>query len=339
MRILWDIFVAIAVAVIVGIAFAIGLLLPSFAHAQDPKPASSTPRFLATDNDEAWKQLPRSSRPLPVWARVLVGALPRTTGAMLELDYLHRAKNPLGARLGGQLRWAAGDALGCAYAVRYAEADLRRAGLTANDLKLLAGKPGDLPIAERLAVAFARKLSRDGSSVTDEEVAELVKHFGPDQVVAMVHTLAHANFQNRIVLALGVEVETGGPLAPFDPQLDPVERAKVPTPPRPPWQEVASKKGPPVPDGAPRWRARAFTELQKALDEQKNRKPRIAAPALPAKTPLSQVVWTQVSMGHQPAMTRAWFDCMRTFQQEAKLDKVFANSVFWVITRSNECFY
>ena len=40
----------------------------------------------------------------------------------------------------------------------------------------------------------------------------------------VVHTLALANFQNRIVLALGIEVEANGPLPPFDPQLDAEER-------------------------------------------------------------------------------------------------------------------
>jgi hypothetical protein len=44
-------------------------------------------------------------------------------------------------------------------------------------------------------------------------------------------------------------------------------------------------------------------------------------------------------MGYQPVLTKAWFDCMGTFQQEASLDRVFSNTYFWVITRSNDCFY
>ena len=34
-----------------------------------------------------------------------------------------------------------------------------------------------------------------------------------------------------------------------------------------------------------------------------------------------------------------WFDTMGAFQQEAKFDRVFSNSFFWVVTRSNDCFY
>src|SRR5205823_12362687 len=91
-------------------------------------------RFPAADNDDAWARLPRENPPLPPWARVLVGPLPKTTARMLELDYLHREKNPLGPVLAGKLRWAAADALGCKFGVATAEADLRRAGLTDADL-------------------------------------------------------------------------------------------------------------------------------------------------------------------------------------------------------------
>jgi hypothetical protein len=58
-----------------------------------------------------------------------------------------------------------------------------------------------------------------------------------------------------------------------------------------------------------------------------------------AKEPATKIVWSQVSSGYQPLLTQTWFDTMRTFQQEAKLDRVFSNSYFWVITRTNECFY
>ena len=44
-------------------------------------------------------------------------------------------------------------------------------------------------------------------------------------------------------------------------------------------------------------------------------------------------------MGYAPELTRAWFECMQAFQRESSLDRVFSNSLFWVVTRSNECFY
>src|SRR5262245_499012 len=186
-----------------AVPFALGLVWAADLPAAAPPARQS---FAPLSNDSAWERLPRANPPLPAWARALTASLPRTTAGMLELDYLHRAKNPLGAAWAGKLRWVAADESGCAYAKRYAEADLRRAGL-GEGLKLLAGDWRGLPKAERAALAFARKMSRAAHTVTDEEVAELLGQFGPEKVVAMVHTLAHANFQNRIFLALRVAVE------------------------------------------------------------------------------------------------------------------------------------
>src|SRR5579875_3795269 len=99
--------------------------------------SAAGPLFPPLGNDEAWELLPRANPPLPTWARTLAPSLPRTTVAMLELDYLHRANNPLGRTLAGKLRWMVAHAIGCAYGERYAEADLRRAGLPESDVKSL----------------------------------------------------------------------------------------------------------------------------------------------------------------------------------------------------------
>src|SRR5207302_1428453 len=114
------------------------------------------PRFPLLSSGEAWARLPRAEPALPAWARALAGSLPGTTSRMLELDHLHRAANPLGPALAGKLRWAAADAIGCGYARRYAEADLRRAGAWDGSLEQARG----LPKAERAALAFARQLTR-----------------------------------------------------------------------------------------------------------------------------------------------------------------------------------
>ena len=46
-----------------------------------------------------------------------------------------------------------------------------------------------------------------------------------------------------------------------------------------------------------------------------------------------------VSLGYQPRLTQAWFDCMGSFSQESRMDSVFNCSVFWVVTRGTDCFY
>ncbi|HZW35016.1 MAG TPA: carboxymuconolactone decarboxylase family protein, partial [Isosphaeraceae bacterium] len=83
-------------------------------------------------DQECWKRLPAANggtSPLPSWARALAGSMPRTTAALLRVDYVHRARNPLDPKLRARMRWVAAHANRCAYAEEYAVADGRRAGL------------------------------------------------------------------------------------------------------------------------------------------------------------------------------------------------------------------
>ena len=57
------------------------------------------------------------------------------------------------------------------------------------------------------------------------------------------------------------------------------------------------------------------------------------------KDSAAKILWNTVSMGYQPELTRAWFAVLYTFYDESKPDRVFTNSVFWVVTRTNDCFY
>jgi alkylhydroperoxidase family enzyme len=326
------------------LVFAVCWATSASTHAVGPP---APPRFPLLSDAEACQRLPGAKPPLPAWARALAASLPQATAAMLRLDYLHRARNPLGPVLAAKLRWAATDALGCDYAKRYAEADLRRHGLSKKDLRRLTGDCRELSAGERAALAFARKLTRAAQTVTDAEVAALLEHFGAEKVVAMVHTVAHANFQGRIVLALNVEVEPGGPLPPLEIKSLPTSAAKVPATKRPPWANLRKVKNAAGADSRPTWDGRKPADLARALREQKGRKSRIPLPSaerlarlpLEAKAQATRIVWMHVSVGYQPILTRAWFDCMQAFGSEGQLDRVFANSMFWVVTRSTECFY
>lgn len=321
---------------------AVAALIDGSVFAAEPQPA----RFPAPGNEETWKRFPREEALLPVWARMLAASLPKTTVTMLELDYVHRAANPLGTIMYGRIRWAAADANGCAYSRGRAEADLRRAGLPEADLKLLTGDRKNWPEPERELLEFARKMSRAAYQVTDEEFASLLKQYGAEKVVAIVHTLAHANFQDRIFLALGIESEPGGFLPPLELKIDAMQKDKMPPPERPPFKELLGVKTT-VPNSQPNWLDHRYDDLQSSLGKQSARQSRIPLPPpealaqLPAdsRERTMRIVWSRVSMGYQPRMTKAWFDCMGTFQKEANLDQVFANTFFWVVTRSNDCFY
>ncbi|QJW97802.1 carboxymuconolactone decarboxylase family protein [Frigoriglobus tundricola] len=298
--------------------------------------------FPVAGNDDAWANLPRDNPPLPPWARVLVGPLPRTTAKMLELDYFHREKNPLGPELAALLRWTAADALGSAFGKSTAEADLRRAGVPARVLAKLGGTDAHEPDV-RIATAFARRLTTEGHAITDAEFAELLKVYGPEKVTAIVHTVAYANFHNRVVLGLGAAGEVVPPVAV---RFAPERLEKVVTPVRPPWDDLKAVKAGGLSVRVD-WGKAGADEVSASLEKQKGRKLRMPLPnparikELPTKEreQAERVVWSNVSSGYQPEMPRVWFAALYSFYDEAKVDRVFTNAVFWVVTRTNDCFY
>lgn len=306
--------------------------------AAQPDKANPLP---VVSSEEAWAKLPRERPPLPEWARTLVAPLPRTTAKMLTLDYFHREKNPLGAELSSLLRWTVADALGSDYGKATAEGDLRRA-VPEKYLNNIGNRP-DLAPDARVAIAFARKLTKEGHAITDAEFGELLKLYGPEKVVAIVHTIAYANFHNRILLGLGAGGEAVPPVAAT---FDEAALAKVPTPARPPWDDLKAVKAGGL-SVRIEWRKADADELNNTLDRQKERGLRIPLPepsrirALPERerAQAERVVWTNVSSGYQPEMPRVWFAALSAFYEEAKVDRVFTNSVFWVVTRTNDCFY
>jgi alkylhydroperoxidase family enzyme len=308
-------------------------------------PKSPPPRFSAAETADAWALLPRENPPLPAWALVLVKSLPRTTGSMLELDRLHRAENPLGPVLAAKLRWLAADAIDCEYARATALGDLKRAGVNHEEVRRLTeGNPS----TEELGLfAFARQMTKAAYLVTDAEFDKLLKQFGPEKMTAVVHTLAFANFENRIFLALGVKIEPRGPCPPLAAKLDAKGRADVATPGRPAWERVTEAKLKKKYDAPADWKEVTFDELEKSLTAQKARTSRMPLPdssrfeMLPpsVKEQTDTIAWMTINVGYQPTMTQAWFATFREFQQEAKLNRVFSSSLFWVVTRSNECFY
>ena len=324
--------------------FAIPLLaLGAFAVAASAQPAK--PPFPALPDDDAWGQLPPQKKPvLPEWARVLAGPLPKTTAKLLELDYVHRAKNPLDPILAAMLRLEVAQALRCKYGEAVARADLE---LVLPDYLKPKGTGFPLSPDEHkrfVAVVFAKKLTLAGHAITDDEFAEVLKLFGPEATTAIVHTVAYVNFHNRIVLALGVKGES--------PVADPValkfdlDAAKVKAPDRPPWDDLkaVTANGPAVRVG---WSKSGFDELNATMEKQKERKLRIPLPdkavfdKLPPRErdPRRRILWNTVSSGYQPELTRAWFAPLSAFYEEAKPDRVFTNSAFWVVTRTNDCFY
>lgn len=327
-------------------AWAIALVLlwrsPTFGGERVP-PASDA---------EAWRALPKAEvgegSALPNWAKATATALPRTTAAMLDLDRLHRTKSPLGPSLRGKMRWIAADANHCAYSRSTAEADLRRAGVgDAEIARLQAGYDRWAP-DERDALQFAHDMTVGAGAITDAEVELLRGKYGEEKLVAMVLLLAAANFQDRILLALAIPLEDGGPLPPPE-----IRWSRAATPPAVPTRaKPIENAGAEVPVRVddPEWNAVKFDVLQKNLDSQRANDGRIRVPTfeevlkvLPAgypkpKSPV-RIRWSLVCLGYQPELAAAWSACTRSFGEEANQDRVFEESLFWVVTRTIHCFY
>jgi alkylhydroperoxidase family enzyme len=337
---------------IIGLAI-LGFMLGSAAdlRADSPPEAARVPLL---SPEEAWAALPEcstgSGAPLPNWARALASSLPHTTAAMLELDAAYRTTPELDAALRAKLRWVAAHANRCVYGQRYAAADLARAGGDAADLELLAAGFEHLPADERAVLEFGHQMTVDANEVSDQQVAGLIELYGERQVVAFVLQLAYANFQDRLVLALDVPLEEGGPLPPGDFQFPALAKTSDIAPaPRPEALPESTGEDPPV-DAGLEWSPLDMAQLRELLETQRERPGRVSVPAwervreqlpaelYPRERPL-KVKWSLVVLGHQPELGLAWMRCLRTFGREADLDRVLAESIFWVITRTIHCFY
>lgn len=305
---------------------------------------------------EAWEHLPRpisgAAPALPTWARMLARDLPRTTAALLQLDWAQRTQSPVPAGLRAALRWVAARANGCAYAEAHAAADARRAGVDAARWESLtqAGFPG-WSEGERAALAFARQMTVDSDAVTDDEFAALVRHFGEKQAASMVLLLAYANFQDRLLLCLGAPLETGSPPAPVEVAF-PREAFVVQTSPPPPLQKTPLPKptGRDLIADDASWKSVTYEALQERLETQRRKPTRLRIPDwsevarnLPEglfRRP-SDIVWYRIVFGYAPELAAPFEIFMRTAGAEAspKWDRIFGSSLFWVTTRAVHCPY
>lgn len=296
----------------------------------------------------AWKRLPEMedapSGRLPNWALVLAGPLPRTAAATLEVDYVQRARSPLEPKLRAQVRWAAARANRSPYGEAYALADLRRAGGTDAQIKALHDDWLYFPEGQRLALEFARNLTLHSYRLTDAEVAAVREHHGDRNTVALVQCIAYANFQDRLLLSVGLLVERDGPLEPLPVRFRKPYRGGTTPPPR---QLPAEQPAEHVASNSPA--AIDYDFLRAATEAQKERSPRIRVPSpeevrqqLPPNfTALwtLNIYWSRVCLGYQPELALAWSNAPRTFEAEAKLDPVFEESLFLVVTSALQCFY
>ncbi|HEY7426294.1 MAG TPA: hypothetical protein VH682_18830 [Gemmataceae bacterium] len=323
--------------------------------------AGPAPYVPALTDEEAWEKMSsiekENAQRLPVWIRALAVSLPKTAASMLDLDYAQRMESTLPPQLRAKLRWMAADANRCDYGKAYARFDYLQAGGKAEDIDDLPRQLDKLPEAERLALRLVRQLVEAAYTVHDDQIARLVELHGEKQVVAIALVAAYANFQDRLLLALGVSVEPDGPLPPLKAHFrkpPPTNKsAEVKKEKRKRKASPPAKDPPPVPERIDdlEWTALSLETLRQQLDQQiARRRARISIPSwktvrdnfpdsVPKPDEPIRIQWSLLCYGYQPRLTAAWLGGRRAFGQESDLDAVFYESMFWVVTRSLQCFY
>lgn len=319
--------------------------------AAGPAGPRGRPASLLTDA-ECWKRMPEpasgSGRPLPNWAKAVAASMPRTAAAMLDLDHAQRKRGPLDPALRAKMRWVVAHANRCAYSEAYALADLRRAGADQEEVQILTGDPASWRAGDRDPLEFARLLTVAAPTIRDEFFGLLRHRFGDKRVAAMVLLAAYGNFQDRLVLGLNLPLEEGGPLPPLEVSFAPGALQSVPLIPRESRPPGLLTAGATVVERDPEWSRLGYEELQFRLEAQRGRGPRLPIPSwdeVKTKVPPAiaarptRIVWNLVCSGYVPELAVPWTVATRTMWAEAKPDRVFEESLFWVQTRSILCNY
>lgn len=273
-------------------------------------------------------------------------SLPQTMLALQQAERLHRRANPIGSEMSAQIRWVVAESLNCQALRDEALEDLSQLSTDTARQCVDEGQLTDAKQEEPLLV-FARKLTRAAYTVTDEDVNLLVDQFGVDILVGVVHTVAFANFQARLCLAIGSGTGLGGDEVSCgeELELDVAER----------WAgSVNACKALAVPQAfrvranpPSEWREQEFSQIETAMLLQQQRESRVPIPTDEQLSNLTDaqrqrsaaIIWSRISLAYQPELTSSWFQLMDAFHTESRMDSVFCNSLFLVVTRSNQCFY
>ena len=336
------------------------MLLPQAASAQNDTtlaPATKQPCVELLSSEEAWSRLPPLAKPLqeplPNWARCLAHTLPATTAAMLELDYKLRATGDEATQqCYAVARLAVARELQCDYLIQYAVADLARCHAPttwSSDAQVKNALPAQMQSIYR----FAQQMTRAARDVSDEELEKLRVELGEPKLVGLVLAIGYANFTGRLALALNLPNDTSASMDPiqvdFEGSTPTGADAQAAARPEIPVEPIVSNA---TPAGrallSNDWRELNIQHLRQKLEQQRERDSRIRVPdweeireQLPAglyPQPL-RIRWSRVVVGYQPEIGPAWIKCLRVFEREAHQDRVFEESVFWVVTRGLKCFY
>jgi alkylhydroperoxidase family enzyme len=160
------------------------------------KAARSRSAVLPLADEKAAKELWADS-PAPNWVRLLA-TFPRAGKSRVTGLTAAAAKGCLSPRLKAAIAWAAAREDRAWYALAVARDRLKALGLSDDEVFALDTDTNVLPARERLAVAFARKLTVGPSTVTDADVEAVRKVFTDREVAEVVYHTCNAAFFDRL---------------------------------------------------------------------------------------------------------------------------------------------
>jgi uncharacterized peroxidase-related enzyme len=97
---------------------------------------------------------------------------------------------------------------GCHYCSQHHIQGVKRAGLTADQIKgLKDGNYAGFGAAEQAALCYAEKLTRTPDGASDADFCELRRHYSDEQIVDLHMLIGLANLTNRVTGPLALEVE------------------------------------------------------------------------------------------------------------------------------------
>ena len=170
-----------------------------------------TPRLPLVADEEARAAVPAGwglvgSGPVPTWVRLLA-TFPAAGPARVAMHRAAETKGRLAPKLKAEIAWVAARNDRAWYALNDARRRLHALGLTDDQVFALDGNLEALAPGERLALAFAKKLTVDPALISDADVEGLRKHHGDFEVAEIIHHVTEAAFFDRLTEAAGLNSE------------------------------------------------------------------------------------------------------------------------------------
>ena len=88
-----------------------------------------------------------------------------------------------------------------------AVAGLDQSAIQERTKRLASGDWSGFPPGERAAFAFARKQAREPASIGDEDVRELVRHFGSQRTLDVIWWACRCHYMTRVADAFQLPLE------------------------------------------------------------------------------------------------------------------------------------